>query len=221
VADKTPGPASGGIAASGTRRGLLVDWGGVMTSNLFTGFAAFCEREGLEASALATAFRSDPVARQALIDFECGRLEQTAFEPIIGGALGVAVHEDLVARMFADMRNDDAMQDAVAALKRAGVRTGMLSNSWGPGTYDMTRFDELFDVVVISGEEGMRKPDPAIYALAAQRIGLPYEQLVFVDDLPHNLAPAQELGIATVHHTSAEETIPQLEQLFGLSPLRP
>jgi epoxide hydrolase-like predicted phosphatase len=216
AANTTPGPASGGIAASGTRRGLLIDWGGVMTSDLFAGFSAFCEREGLEASALATAFRSDPTARQALIDFECGRLEASAFEPIIGGALGVAEHGDLVARMFADMRNDDAMQDAVAALKRAGVRTGMLSNSWGPQTYDTRRFDELFDIVVISGEEGMRKPDPAIYALAAERIGLSYDQLVFVDDLPHNLAPAQELGIATVHHTSAAETIPQLEELLGV-----
>ncbi len=199
------------------RKGLLIDWGGVMTSDLFAGFSAFCAREGLEPSALATAFRSDKVARQALIDFECGRLEAAAFEPVIGAALGVADHANLVARMFADMRNDDAMQDAVAGLKRAGIRTGMLSNSWGPQTYDTTRFDELFDITVISGDEGMRKPDPAIYALAAERIGLGYEELVFVDDLPHNLAPAQELGIATVHHTSASETIPQLEELFSLS----
>jgi epoxide hydrolase-like predicted phosphatase len=217
MADEEAGPASGGIAASGTRRGLLIDWGGVMTSDLFAGFAAFCEREGLEASALATAFRRDPTARQALIDFECGRMEQTAFEPIIGGALGVAEHDNLVARMFAGMRNDDAMHDAVAALKRAGIRTALLSNSWGPETYDRRRFEELFDALVISGEEGMRKPDPAIYALAAERIGLRYEQLVFVDDLPHNLEPAAQLGIATVHHTSADATIAQLEELFALS----
>ena len=197
--------------------GLLIDWGGVMTSNLFDGFSAFCEREGLEASALATAFRSDKTARQALIDFECGRIEQGAFEPIVAGALGVAEHEGLVERMFGDMRNDHAMQNAVAALKRAGIRTALLSNSWGPATYDRRRFDEFFDVLVISGEEGMRKPDPAIYALAAQRVELPYDELVFVDDLPHNLTPAQELGIATVHHTSADDTIPRLEELFAVS----
>lgn len=199
------------------RKGLLIDWGGVMTSDLFVGFAAFCEREGLEPSALASTFRHDPVARQALIDFECGRMDAAAFEPIIGGALGVADHAELVARMFADMRNDDAMQDAVAGLKRAGVRTGLLSNSWGPQTYDRRRFDELFDITVISGDEGMRKPDPAIYELAAERIGLPYDELVFVDDLPHNLAPAEELGIATVHHSSADETIRRLEELFAIS----
>jgi epoxide hydrolase-like predicted phosphatase len=205
------------MVASGTRRGLLIDWGGVMTSNLFDGFAKFCASEGLEPTALATAFRSDKAARQALIDFECGRIEQTAFEPLIATALGVAEHDGLVERMFGDMRNDHAMQNAVAALKRSGVRTGLLSNSWGPSTYDRGRFAELFDALVISGEEGMRKPDPAIYALAAERIGLPYDELVFVDDLPHNLAPAAELGIATVHHISADETIPQLRELFGVS----
>jgi len=208
-------------AENGHRSGLLIDWGGVMTSDLFTGFAAFCEREGLEPAALATAFRSDPVARRALVDFECGRIEQAAFEPIVAGALGVAEHEGLVGRMFADMRNDDAMHDAVATLKRGGVRTALLSNSWGPETYDRRRFDELFDVLVISGEEGMRKPDPAIYALAADRIGLPYDELVFVDDLPHNLAPAAEAGIATIHHTSAAETLPKLSDLFGVSLPRP
>lgn len=200
----------------GERQGLLIDWGGVMTSNLFDGFAKFCEREGLEPAALAKAFRSDETARQALIDFECGRIEHTAFEPIVGGVLGVAEHEGLVARMFADMRNDDAMHDAVAALRRHGVRTALLSNSWGPQTYDRTSFDELFDVLVISGEEGIRKPDPAIYELAADRIGLHYDELVFVDDLPHNLEPARAAGIATIHHVSAEETIPQLERLFGV-----
>jgi epoxide hydrolase-like predicted phosphatase len=198
------------------RRGLLIDWGGVLTSNLFDGFARFCEREGLEPEALARAFRSDDVARQALVDFECGRLEHTEFEPIIGGALGVAEHEGLVARMFADMRDDVAMQDAVAALKSSGVRTALLSNSWGAHTYDRSRFDEMFDVLVISGDEGMRKPDPAIYALAAERIGLPPEELVFVDDLPHNLAPAEAAGIAVVHHTDAATTIAELRRLFGV-----
>jgi epoxide hydrolase-like predicted phosphatase len=75
---------------------------------------------------------------------------------------------------------------------------------------------ELFDGVVISGEVGIRKPAPEIYALGAERIGLAPEACVFVDDLPFNLSPAAELGMATVHHRSAEETIGELERLFGL-----
>ena len=70
------------------------------------------------------------------------------------------------------------------------MRTGLVSNSWGEEGYDRTRFDELFDVLVISGEIGIRKPAPEIYALAAERLGREPERCVFVDDLPGNLKPA-------------------------------
>jgi putative hydrolase of the HAD superfamily len=73
--------------------------------------------------------------------------------------------------------------------------------------------------VVISGEEGMRKPAVRMYELGAERAGASAEQCVYVDDLPFNLTPAEELGMATVHHTSAETTIPELERLLGI-PLR-
>ena len=62
----------------------------------------------------------------------------------------------------------------------------------------------------------MRKPSPEIYALGAERIGLEPQACVFVDDLPFNLDPAAELGMATVHHQRAEETIAELERLLGL-----
>jgi putative hydrolase of the HAD superfamily len=76
---------------------------------------------------------------------------------------------------------------------------------------------ELFDGVVISGHVGIRKPAPEIYAMGAQSIRLDPERCVFVDDLPFNLPPAAELGMGTVHHTSARETIAQLEQLLDVT----
>ncbi|MBV9680930.1 MAG: HAD-IA family hydrolase, partial [Solirubrobacterales bacterium] len=78
---------------------------------------------------------------------------------------------------------------------------------------------ELFDGVVISGEAGIRKPAPAIYRLGAERVGLDPKACVFVEDLPFNLPPAAELGMATVHHRAADETIGELERLLGV-PLR-
>jgi epoxide hydrolase-like predicted phosphatase len=77
-------------------------------------------------------------------------------------------------------------------------------------------FDELFDGVVISGEEGIRKPAVRMYELGAERAGVAAEECVFVDDLPFNLTPAEELGMATIHHTSAQTTIPELERLLGV-----
>ena len=131
--------------------------------------------------------------------------------------LGVADHEGLIARLFGGMQQDEAMFDAVAAARRAGIRTGLVSNSWGEEGYDRARFDELFDVLVISGELGIRKPAPEIYALAAERLERPPERCVFVDDLPGNLKPAAALGMATVLHRDAGATIPRLEALLGLS----
>jgi epoxide hydrolase-like predicted phosphatase len=91
-----------------------------------------------------------------------------------------------------------------------------VSNSWGVRRYPRDLLTELFDGVVISGEVGIRKPAPEIYRLGAERIGLDPRDCVFVDDLPFNLAPAAELGMATIRHRTSEETIVELERLLGV-----
>jgi epoxide hydrolase-like predicted phosphatase len=115
------------------------------------------------------------------------------------------------------MRPDERMFEGVAAARRARVRTGLVSNSWGEQGYDRARFAELFDAVVISGEIGFRKPAPEIYALAAERLGRAPERCVFVDDLPGNLKPAAEIGMATVLHRDAGTTLAELEEHLGVS----
>jgi putative hydrolase of the HAD superfamily len=199
------------------REGLLIDFGGVLTSNVFDSFAAFCRAEGLDADTVRDRFRQDPAARDLLGELEEGRIANADFEARFAPMLGVEEHEGLIGRLFAGMQNDEAMFDAVAAAKRAGVRTGLVSNSWGEEGYDRTRFGELFDVLVISGEIGIRKPAPEIYALAAERLGRAPERCVFVDDLPGNLKPAAAIGMATVLHRNAERTVAELEDHLGVS----
>ena len=70
--------------------------------------------------------------------------------------------------MFGGMTEDIEMFTAVRCAKAQGVRTGLLSNSWGVDRYDRSHFPQLFDAVVISGEEGIRKPDRSIYELATR-----------------------------------------------------
>jgi epoxide hydrolase-like predicted phosphatase len=197
------------------RRGLLVDYGGVLTTNLFDSFRSFCALEGLEPEAVGRRFREDRVCRELLIGLETGELPEHEFEPQFAAALGVSA-PDLIDRLFAGSAPDQQMLDAVLAARSGGIRTGLVSNSWGTRRYDRTQLGELFDGVVISGDVGMRKPAPEIYRLGAERIGLEPQQCVFVDDLPFNLAPAEELGMATVHHVSAEQTVAELEQLLGV-----
>jgi putative hydrolase of the HAD superfamily len=200
---------------AGDRSAVLLDWGGVMTGDLFGSFRAFCAAEGLDPDGLANLFRHDRDARALLIDFECGRLEEADFEPRLATALGVSDHDGLIDRLFAGSALDDAMVAGVRSLRERGVRTGMVSNSWGTRRYPHELLAELFDGMVISGEEGFRKPDPRMYALGAERIGAAASDCVFVDDLAFNLDPARELGMAVVHHTSAQTTLAELERLVG------
>ena len=201
-----------------THDGLLIDFGGVMTTNVFESFAAFCRDEGLDPDTVADRFRRDEGARDLLGELEEGRIGNADFEARFAGMLGVADREGLIARLFGGMRQDEAMFDAVAAARRAGIRTGLVSNSWGEEGYDRARFDELFDVRVISGELGIRKPAPEIYALAAERLERPPERCVFVDDLPGNLKPAAALGMATVlHGGDADATLRRAGVLLGVT----
>ncbi len=124
---------------------------------------------------------------------------------------------DLIDRLFAGSEPDEPMLAAVQRARAAGIRTGLISNSWGTRRYDRARLAGLFDGIVLSGEVGMRKPAPEIYELGAQRIGLEPAACVFVDDLPFNLDPAAALGMATVHHVSSEQTIAELERLLGVT----
>ena len=197
------------------RDGLLIDWGGVLTTDLFASFASFFEQEGLDTAQVRTLFRDDRDARRLLIDMETGAITEEEFEPRLGEALGVAEHADLIDRMMAGAQPDPVMIAAVRAAKRAGVRTGLVSNSWGTRRYPRDLLTELFDGIVISGEEGTRKPDSRMYELGAERIGLPPEACVYVDDLPFNLEPAAALGMATVHHMDAGTTVAELERLLG------
>jgi putative hydrolase of the HAD superfamily len=198
------------------RTGLLIDWGGVLTSDLFTSFHAFCVESEIDPQTLLGRFRRDPAARELLIGLETGALDEEAFESRFAAMLEVKP-EGLIDALFAGVLPDTAMLDAVRMAHDAGVRTGLISNSWGVHRYPHDVFAQLFDGVVISAEEGIRKPARRMYELGAERAGVAPERCVYVDDLPFNLTPAEELGMATVHHTSAETTIPALERLLGVS----
>lgn len=204
-------------AESGTpqRSALLIDWGGVLTSNLFVSFQAHCLRAEIDPQKLISRFGKDSEARELLIALEKGELHEEAFEVQLAALLEVEP-DGLIDGLFAGVEADAAMVDAVRRARTGGAKTALVSNSWGVHRYPHDMFEELFDGVVISGEEGIRKPSRRMYELGAERAGVSPEDCVYVDDLPFNLAPAEEMGMAIVHHTDAAITIPQLEELLGL-----
>jgi putative hydrolase of the HAD superfamily len=201
----------------GAIRGLLVDFGGVLTTNVFDAFRSFAAREGLEPDAVKRLFREDERALAALRRLERGEMAVPEFEREFGPLLGVSETDGLVDRLFAEMRPDEEMISAVRRARGAGIRTGLISNSWSPDHYEQDRLDELFDGVVISAQVGLNKPEPEIFLLGAERIGVQPDACVFVDDLKENCAGAEAVGMTAILHRGAAETVPELERLLGVA----
>ena len=199
----------------GSFTALVVDFGGVLTTSIWPAFAEFCESEGLAPETVRELFRGDAEALGLLRALETGELEDAEFETRFGALLGVADSEGLITRMFAGLRPDEAMIDAVKAAGAGGIRTGLISNSWGLGIYDRAPID-LFDATVISGDVGLHKPQPEIYLLACERLGVEPAKAVFVDDLRENCEGAEAVGMTAVLHRDAAESVAKLEDLFEL-----
>jgi epoxide hydrolase-like predicted phosphatase len=196
-------------------KALIVDFGGVLTTSIWPAFGEFCDAEGLAPDSVLELFRNDPEALALLRKLETGELSAEEFEPRFGVMLGVAETDGLIERLFAGLRPDEAMIGAVRSARDAGVRTGLISNSWGLGIYDRAPTD-LFDATVISGDVGLHKPQAEIFRLACDRLDVEPGESVFVDDLRENCAGAEAVGMTAVLHRDSAQTVARLEELFGV-----
>jgi len=196
--------------------GLLVDFGGVLTTNVFDSFRAFCVDQGLDPDSIRGLFRGNPEALRLVRGLETGAVSEQEFGERFGALLGIENTEGLVDRMFSELAPDEAMLAALRSARAAGIRTGLISNSMGAGRYDRDKFPELFDGVVISGEVGLHKPQPEIFRLGCERVGREPEECVFVDDLRENCEGAEAVGMTAVLHRGAATTVPELERLLGV-----
>jgi len=201
-------------------RGLILDFGGVVTTDFYGGLSAFCVREGLGADAFVEAIRNSAEGRASLKAVERGELSQREFEQVLGRLLGLD-DNGLIARALADIQPRPEMIDLVARARAAGIRLAILSNSLGRGDHDLYAdygLDGLFDAVVISDRVGLRKPGPEIYTLTAAKLGLPPSECLFVDDTERNLPPARDLGMGTLLFTGTAGEVAEIERLIGIVP---
>jgi putative hydrolase of the HAD superfamily len=197
---------------------LIVDFGGVLTTSIWPAFEAFCRAEGLEAEAVRELFRSDERALADLRELETGACPPAEFERRFARHLGIPDRaEGLIGRLFGGLEPDELMIGAVRGARGAGVRTGLISNSWGRTIYDDAVIDELFDAVVISGDVGLHKPQPEIFLLACERLGVEPRAAIFVDDLRENCEGAEAVGMRAVLHRDSERTVEVLERELGMT----
>jgi epoxide hydrolase-like predicted phosphatase len=208
-------------------KALIVDYGGVLTSPLLDTTDNWLDSDGIDPVSfkaamrewLGTAYGTD-AADSPVHALERGEVEVPDFERQLAAHLrtvdGRPVEaEGLLTRMFAGFGHEPAMTAALRHARAAGLSTALLSNSWGLD-YPRHDWEELFDAVVISGEVGMRKPEARIFELAAGKLGLAPESCVFVDDLAPNIRGAVAVGMVGVHHVTPQQTIEELEALFGI-----
>ncbi len=111
-----------------------------------------------------------------------------------------------------------ALIEHLRGVRRAGYRMGLLTNNvleWAPRWRAMLPMEELFDDVVDSAVVGMRKPDPRIYALTAERLGVSAEEIVFLDDFESNCVAAREAGWHAIRFDENEQVIGELDALLA------
>jgi epoxide hydrolase-like predicted phosphatase len=204
-------------------KALVVDYGGVLTTPLQEPMLAFATEIGLELQDFVrVALAPYAGGEDSLItDFETGRLSEEEFSTAFAARLSEFTGKEidpanLVARLFGGVRLEETMLEAVGRVRKAGLQTALLSNSWGLDLYPKERFAQLFDVVLISGEVGLRKPDRAIFDLLLEQLRLSAEMCLFVDDYPGHLQAAAELGMNTLLHVTPERTISELEEALTL-----
>jgi len=213
-----------------TPKALIVDYGGVLTSPLGNAMDHWFTTDDIDQASFRETMRdwlglteSTTASVSPIHALERGDVAPDEFERQLAARLrtvggGPVVAEGLLMRMFAGYAGAEPspLIEAVRRVKAAGFATALLSNSWGMD-YPREAWPDLFDVVVISGEVRMRKPEAEIYHLTLDQLGLSGADCVFVDDLRPNVRAAAELGIVGIEHVSADATMAELERLFGLA----
>jgi putative hydrolase of the HAD superfamily len=204
---------------------VVSDFGGVLTTPLFRTFAALQDEDGIEQGAMRAALLriAERDGAHPVHELECGRRTERDFLAELGAQLRTDLGRDVemqsfAERYFAHLQPNEEMIAFLRGLKRRGYRLAMLTNNvreWEPRWRAMLPVDELFEVVVDSGFVGMRKPDPAIYRLTCERLGVPADRCLFVDDVEVNCTAAAELGMAAVLFRSSEQAIAEMREILA------
>jgi putative hydrolase of the HAD superfamily len=204
---------------------VVLDWGGVLTVSVPAFIEDWLASENIDRDRYGRTIRTwmgrDAVPDNPVARLETGELTTDEFEALLAAELVTldgreVASKGLLRRMFGSAHPDPGMVELVRELRADGLRTVLLSNSWGEG-YPEELLLELFDTIVISGRIGLRKPDPRIFRHTLDQIGLPAHRCVFFDDAPVNVEAARSVGLHAHRHTDADSTRAVIARLRGVA----
>jgi putative hydrolase of the HAD superfamily len=203
---------------------IVVDFGGVLSTPLAPAFRAVQQELRLPPEALGQAMASLEAVRgtHPLHELETGVLPEQEFYALLGDQLSVELERTVDLELFAELYwsalgPNEELITHLCGLRVDGYRMGLLTNNvreWAPRWQAMLPMAELFDVVVDSAFVGLRKPDPAIYALTAERLGVPGREIVFLDDFESNCEAARTEAWTAVRFEATAQTIAELQAVL-------
>jgi putative hydrolase of the HAD superfamily len=204
-------------------KAVISDFGGVVTLPLFDAFKRAHEEIGIPVEALGKAMQlvASRASEPPLWTLERGQMTEPDFIDGLATALSEVLGRPIDldgygARLMGELEPNDALLAYYRSLRERGVRLAILTNNvreWHDAWRTKFAIDDLFELVVDSGFEGTRKPEPEIYARTLSRLGLPGEACAFVDDLEVNLPPARDAGMHAIHFRDTAQTVRELDAL--------
>jgi putative hydrolase of the HAD superfamily len=204
---------------------VVFDLGGVVMPSPIDVFRDYETRTGLPHRFISEVVLAGG-EHGAFSRLERGELAMDEFTDEFEAECARAGHTVDIAELFEEVHAGSAprprMLTAIAAIRATGMKAGALTNNWkapGPDGEVATgltgALSDVFDVVVESAVEGLRKPDPRIYELVCDRLGVTPPETVFLDDLGTNLKPARELGMTTIKVIDPDTALIELEAVLG------
>jgi putative hydrolase of the HAD superfamily len=205
-------------------KAVVSDFGGVVTLPLMDAFKRAHAEIGVPVEALAKAMAlvASRAGEPPLWTLERGQMSEPDFIAVIAGGLSEVLGRPVDldgygARLMDSLEPNEPLIGHYRALRERGVRLAILTNNvreW----HDAWRaripvVDELFELIVDSGFEGTRKPEPRIYELTLSRLGLDAGDCAFVDDVEVNVVAARELGMHAIHFRDTDQVIAELDAL--------
>lgn len=208
-----------------TVEAVICDFGGVLTSPLLDSFAAFQESSGISLEALGNAMVAVAARGGAnpLFELEKGRITEARFLDSLSQELSATLGRQVALdgfgeRYFRNLHPNEQLIEYMRSLRARGYKLAICTNNvreWEQRWRAMLPVDEIFDAIVDSAFVGSRKPEPEIYRLTLDRLGVAASQALFVDDIEGNCQGARDLGITAIRFHDNEQAIGEIEAALG------
>ena len=204
---------------------VIWDFGGVLTTSPFEAFSRFENERGLPADIIRRTNASNHW-ENAWAKFERAEVDLETFDQLFAAeslALGAEVRgREVLPLLSGDLRPEmvEALRRVKSRLKTGCITNNLPANAIGSASGRSLYIAEvmvLFDHVIESAKIGLRKPDPRIYRMMVEALGVDPRGCVYLDDLGVNLKPARDMGMTTIKVVNAPQAIAELEAATGLA----